>query len=96
MAMQSATHQASKYSSGNNGGYIHDSGHGGSGHTARIISKKLSASKIKITDKRSNNFEFPGNQHASMLDINSMPEHASQSMIIDQNMLNHHSMANTS
>ena len=71
--MQSASHQSSKYSSGN----------GGSGHTARIISKKLSASKIKITDKRSNNFDFPPNQHASMLDINNVPEHTSQSMILD-------------
>ena len=48
--MQSVSHQSSKFNNAMGPS---------TGHTARIISKKLSASKIKITDKRSNNFDFP-------------------------------------
>ena len=82
MVMQSVSHQSSKFNNAIGPA---------SGHTARIISKKLSASKIKITDKRSNNFDFP-NQQSSMLDITAAAanEHASQSMVLEQqaNMLN--------
>ena len=69
MVMQSVSYQSSKFSNAKGPS---------TGHTARIISKKLSASKIKITDKRSNNFDFP-NQQSSMLDItvSAANEHAS-------------------